>query len=450
MQVGPDEPRLILFFFESPVPIMLPDQATWGFVLEDDVPWLRDVPRAPVSSVEPLTDPDELGKAFVSFRFWQHKREAEPTFPSSELMATVRSVLNNREDVRPGRLGIVGLGDYTESESEPKSSLEAADIESDAVGEKSGLEQDVTVIEAVTPLLPSERQSPVLEALQRIMASMTEFTRVYRLGMRVRMPVVTYEMLPATEVVWLTRDPFDSRPEAWDSEVELLMFPERLSVRSQHPQLDEEGIDRLAAYWTLWRQGHPIIPYSERTMEARLALELYGDYGATVTQCQTSLEVLLDGLIQLLLWEEQADPSGVAETVYASSLQKRVRAQLPSRLGGNWTTNIAMREWSAVLAPLRHRTVHGAYRPTRDEAIHALDTVSDIDDFVRGRLASRRNDYPRTTLLILGRPGLERLGAWTGKIRRFAEAADEEPNWINSFRTWRDALNVAREATGNM
>lgn len=72
--------------------------------------------------------------------------------------------------------------------------------------------------------------------------------------------------------------------------------------------------------------------------------------------------------------------------------------------------------------------------------------MSLVDDYFRKRLIDRRNAYKRVTLMVLGKPGLERYGMWSGKIKRFAEEeADEEPRWDESFRAWHDEVIRMRQ-----
>lgn len=445
-----DSQRFIVFFFESPEPLMLPEGTTWVSVLEDEVDWLRGVMRAPTPDSAPFPQDALDGRDFVSFRFWQGSTQIEPPLPSSELQRVLRDVLPF-EDVAASRVGIAGWNEDEEAElvemGGATSHLEEQEDDDEEEDVSSFLEHSVTIVEAVTPLIPSPRQSDVLEALQKVMAALNEFSRVYRLANKVPMLPVTYETLPASGVYWTTRDPF-APDGGWVDQLELLMFPERLPGRTQHPELNEERLQNLTLYWDVWRRGGPLLPYSERSLDARLALENFGDYANCVVQCQVAIEVLFDTLLQLMLWEENVLPEEAASGAYRDRLHKRIRTQFPHRLGGNWNTKGGgvVGRWGQKLAPLRNRIVHTGYRPTRDEALEGMAIMAELDEFFRDRLVAKRTSYPRTTLMTLGSPGLQRYGVWGGKIRRFAERADEDPNWIHAFNEWRDQFVEARRA----
>ena len=71
--------------------------------------------------------------------------------------------------------------------------------------------------------------------------------------------------------------------------------------------------------------------------------------------------------------------------------------------------------------------------------------MTDVHDFVSRRLVDKRNNYMRTTLMFLGRHGLEQFGAWAGMIKRFSERADEEPSWDRSFQRWQEQMLATKQ-----
>jgi hypothetical protein len=182
-------------------------------------------------------------------------------------------------------------------------------------------------------------------------------------------------------------------------------------------------------------------------LDAYVSLERDGRFGDAVVSAQTGMEVLLDGLLALMLWEEGVTPEDAAAGPFSDiGFEKRVRTHFHRRLGGNWSTTGrgVMSEWAREVARMRGRVVHSGYRPSANEARRALDITVRVDAFIRKRVMERRNVYPRTTLLLLGRPGLERAGVWRGRIKEFAERADLEPDWIASFAAWRTDLDRLR------
>jgi hypothetical protein len=447
------DPRMVVFFFESPDPFMLPSGSTFGFILDREIEWLKNIRMQPVEGVSPVPE-EGTGRLSVSFRFWRSTARQEPPTPSDALMEIIRRVMPADKTVATS-VGIVGLGDPPgewpdQSNFQHREQVEGEPVETASEDYSTDQpEMDVTIIEAVTLLLPSEHDaSPIVEALHRCMESFTEFSRVYRLSNKLAMHPITYERLPPT-VFWATRKLANEKGNQWDQGFELLVFPTRMPGRTHHPELGEEGLQKLKVFYEHYRGGNPMIPYSERTLDARLSFDSLGDYTNCVIQCQTAVEVLFDALLSLLLWEEKMEPKRVAREIFSDKLHKRVRTHFGPRLGGDWNTKGrgAVGRWAQYLVPLRNRTVHTAHRPTRSEASNALAVVTDLDDFFRARLADKRSSYMRTALMVLGRPGLERQGVWSGKIRRFAERADEEPNWDHSFRQWQEQVMAAREET---
>lgn len=92
------------------------------------------------------------------------------------------------------------------------------------------------------------------------------------------------------------------------------------------------------------------------------------------------------------------------------------------------------------LSDLRHSVVHAGYLPDEHEAQEALTTLESAETVVKERLVSRRMTYPRTTLLVLGEPGLRRLNGWDARMIAWVDAhASQEADWITTFRLWRDA-----------
>jgi hypothetical protein len=437
------DPRLVVFFFESPEPFMLPDGATYSIMLGREVEWLRNISMHPVEGLGPLPEEDWNGQLFASFRFWRSSVDQAVPLPSDALMEKIKLVMP-AEVVKTWGVGIVGP-----DEDDISRAYQAVMKHGDEPGRASRrkrqqraprkLRHHVSIIEAVTPLLPSEHDaSPIVEALHRCIEPFADLSRVYRLSNRLPMRPITYERLPPV-VFWATRKLVAGQGDQWDEGLEMLLFPERMPGRMAHDELGDEGIERFNMFYGRYLGGNPIVAYSERTLEARLSFDTLGDYPNCVIQCQTALEVLFDSLLSMLLWEEGVEPDAAAK-IFAESLHKRIRTYFGPRLGGDWNTKGRgpVAAWAQHLVPLRNRVVHAAYPPTRLEAGNALATVTDIDNHFRARLVATRNRYPRTTLMILGRPGLERYGAWSGKIKRFVEeGADDEPNWDRAFSHWR-------------
>ena len=208
-----------------------------------------------------------------------------------------------------------------------------------------------------------------------------------------------------------------------------------------------EEMEKLRIYLSHTIVENPFGAYSLRSKEASAALYQRGDTSDAVVKGQIAAEVLLDTILMSMLWEEGLDPADAALEVFEDSLATRVRKQYARRLGGNWSASgkgpIAAWVWN--MARLRGCVVHGNYAPTRDEAKRALTALDGLDSFLRRRLVAKRLQYKRTTLMLLGRPGLERLGGWSGQIVKFMDTeAGNEPDWRLTLKHWRERLNQAR------
>lgn len=201
----------------------------------------------------------------------------------------------------------------------------------------------------------------------------------------------------------------------------------------------------------LWN-GSPLELAMERSLVASQYLGKQGDYASAVIHAALSSEIILDSALAMMLWEEQLEsPDFVAAVdvfneVKNGGLASRVKREYAPRLGGNWnpTVNGPVCRWSEDLAHLRGRVVHRGYRPSRREAERALDASDGLLEFIKIRLALKAKKYPRTCLMILGEPGLRRIGGWKW-ARVFLDATDEHPlSWFSGYSHWRDIVDSVR------
>jgi hypothetical protein len=137
-----------------------------------------------------------------------------------------------------------------------------------------------------------------------------------------------------------------------------------------------------------FKRGHPLVAYGEMSQESYRALEQEGDYRRAVTYAQTAVEILLDRVLALMLWEEDEDPTQTAETIFSSSFPKRVRTHFPPRLGGDWNTRGTGEGQPAVRR-----------RARRQRRLHQ---GSQADHFIQSEVA-QRSAAPCTESRRLGR-----------------------------------------------
>ena len=165
---------------------------------------------------------------------------------------------------------------------------------------------------------------------------------------------------------------------------------------------------------------------------------------AALVACHTAGEVFFDALLLRLAWEEITHFNGSVLTQdevvdWFSSrtpLSTRLRTSYHVRLHGGWDADRPenpISEWTAKVARVRNRIVHGGYRPTEQEASEALAALDAVELYVLDLIARDRNRtrYPRTVFMMLGEVGMRRRGVYNGQIRRTIEAAPA--NWVQSF-----------------
>src|SRR5207244_4032221 len=109
-------------------------------------------------------------------------------------------------------------------------------------------------------------------------------------------------------------------------------------------------------------------------------------------------------------------PEDAAARFREGGVLRRIRQEFPPRLKGNWSLrgSAEVARWFADVYSLRHRVVHGGYRPTRPEARQTIHAMRGLERFIFDRVAARRIAFPRATLLTLAEPGLRKRGLWSG------------------------------------
>lgn len=408
--------RLVVFFLELPEPLPVVDGSTISIEMDERVPELEGLDLRVLASGPAVAHLS--GKLFVSFRFWQV--DASDLTPLPFLEATFKLIRR----IMPAHLH----------------------SQEDAGACGPHFASYHTVVEAVTLLRwghdRENTQDELTRAFDRCEEQLGKVVDAYRAYKRSNMQALRREVLPPV-VPFVTRDVLSE--DSWDEHISWFLLHMNVPVADEF--LDSAQMNKVLLLHSQRIRGHPFATYSLRSIEAYAALSRFGNTSEAVVRAQMSIEVLMDGLLAWMLWEEGADPVDAAERFFMEGLTKRVRTHYGPRLGGNWSTQGRgpMAQWRDKLYHLRGRVIHANYVPARAEARTALDAMGLVDSFVRTRLVANKNRYKRTTLMLLGTPGLEKRGAWSGEIRRFAETkADLEPDWLASFAEWRERLNAAR------
>ncbi len=297
-----------------------------------------------------------------------------------------------------------------------------------------------TVAEVATPLLPCDGgdfQPALSDAFDRCLEELRSLMRAYvtvTKDVRFR-PISRQTCQPI--VPWTTQ----GLDGAWGP---LGLFMVHLGERVipfAADELTDEQIHALQVTLERARKGDPFASYVERARVARRAHRIDGDYPTTVIAAYTACEVLLNTALLAMAWEEgmaRDDTRGWFEG--QGGFMARVQGQVVPRLGGRWTSGspedplVLLR----ALSKSRNDVVHNGHLPEEREAATALDIVEAIEVFVKELLGAKRRTYPRTALLLLGRPGMERLGLRDRWMVNFMNnQAAQEPDWIATFTAWR-------------
>jgi hypothetical protein len=409
-------PRLIVFAIPLRDPLPLAHESTFARVYDDSpVEELSDVQVRATADLPPY--PEELqGRRTVSMRIWQlHRDESTEDY---ELARAAFQVLGHVS----GQLGDEsGPGDHP--------APEGPDYR--------------TVVEAVTVVLnPEDVQATddKPDPLTRCIAALTDQVRAYRVADNVPIPELTYERIfPIVPYVWrelYTTDYFDGIN---------IMLLEHSNVRVPSPEvMQENALEKYTQFLARLARRDPFFLYSERRLEAQNALNRDGEYAESAIQGAIASEVLLSGVLGMMLWEESLATANRGEAISALSLDiaKRVRTCYHDRLGSNWqlTGRGPVSSWYTITAGLRNRVVHRGYRPSKSEAQESLDALFGLEKFICDRLAACSERYPRTTLALLGRDGLDRRGAWSPEL--FSEAAiGDIQEAVGAYVGWREDVD---------
>lgn len=171
-----------------------------------------------------------------------------------------------------------------------------------------------------------------------------------------------------------------------------------------------------------------------------------------MVQAFTAGEVFLDSLLMMLVWEEITYNGGTLtreDVAYLYSFQNnhgwRVNSQFSHRLRG-WDRGPSPRaheKWLDLAAKTRSKVVHTGYIPPEQEASEVIEICLELVERVKCLLASdaNRTKYPRCALLLLSRTGLERFGAYKGKVKALFEAQGNGV-WAEEFVRFQNEVRV--------
>ncbi|OBJ36293.1 hypothetical protein A5630_07870 [Mycolicibacterium mucogenicum] len=228
-----------------------------------------------------------------------------------------------------------------------------------------------------------------------------------------------------------------------DGEAAIYVLPQNIARLPSRRDFDAAEMQAFDSF--LSRSDGAFSGYLASQSEARAALLHRGDARSSLLASATACEVFLDDFLKHLLWEQLASPEGClamfVEKSAITTVLTRTRKELGPLIGGNWNdhTQRDLGDWQACVARLRHRTIHGGYVPTLDEARAALDASDRLRDHAAGVLVRRLKKFPRTALMLIGSRALEARGQLTKAVRCEIESGGAE-QWGERFVRWRKCL----------
>lgn len=297
-----------------------------------------------------------------------------------------------------------------------------------------------TTLEIVTPVLPTQDRDfshAVSVAFDRCLEELSGVMTAYQMATDdVRFRPITRRTCPVTV-------PFHFRiPETGlgFGVGEFLVHEGNTGLPFAPEEFGNEQIRRFEIFRKRQQLRDPLHSYSQRRRSAGQSFRVDGDWSTAIVSTYTACEVLCNTLILSLAWEEGLS----RETTLAwfggqGGFMSRIRARLVKRLGGDWDESNPKSVASLIVEISNHRNriVHVGELATEAEAKRVLICMNFIEDYIKQRLAVKRNHYPRTTLSLLGIEGLERRKLYNGKIRRWFDATGAgEPEYTGWFRRW--------------
>lgn len=433
-------PRLAFFLIPLPEPLPIPHGSTYTF-LGVASPELTGFAFQPTDETQPLPDTSS-GRIFTSLRFWQRldqqaydreMAEFEVVHDVARALAPPEAFERFREEYERWEQEELEQEETPEPHpGEAYSWLGDPELDDD---EFSRTPAYVTIVEGVTPIVHVDDTDAMSAAYDRVVNAISDLVRAYRIASRLPVAPVTAERL-SFSIYYLTRNAAGEADWSHGLFLRHLVPPQAFTLAPMTP----EQMESFNTHLTASKQGHPLVPLAERAVDASRALRLRGDTSNAVILTQLMIEILLDTTLELLLLDEGAGAEDAAATL-ALPLTRKVATQFAPRLGGRWDLRQGIvADWLRDVYRLRGRVIHGGYVPTRGEAWQAVATAEAFERFVRDRIGSSRTRYPRTALLILGVTGLERMGVWSGQIKRRNDEIGD--GLLTEYNAWHEALEA--------
>ncbi|MDJ0454062.1 hypothetical protein [Gordonia amicalis] len=408
-------PCVVGFMILLPDPIPIPQKATWYSTTDEQVPELDGEALVAQPGVAPFPVLDGEHN-FVSLRFWQMADNSPTPFVhESKLLMKAFDAMHPTGNEDPGH-------EYLDQELVP--------------GDKYR-----TVVEAIT--FNSEEPSDTT-AIDRCLNELMKFYRSYRVVASRPLPELTVRRLFPT-VLTFRRAPEETEVTFVGTTILEDGAPPNLGGLTSEIGTDFTMFDQAAGLQSRLDRLDPLARYAECRTDAGYALHGVGSFRDTVIHLGIACEVLFDGLLGMLIWEEGTSVDEAAE-LFSGTITTRIKNEFHTRLGGTWRLDRGeLGDWSTKVADVRNRVVHSGYRPSEAEALAAEAAADSLRDFAARRLAALGRKYPCTNVVFFGDqpvpqgvPTLNRAArSWLEVNRDSLDAKRAEHN------AWREAVNTA-------
>jgi hypothetical protein len=304
--------------------------------------------------------------------------------------------------------------------------------------------QPWTVVEAIVcwPNDGSEAGNDEMTRMfDRAIAEIRVFLRAYSRVAEAPLPIVSHETLPVG-LLYLSVNSLDRMEDA-----ALGVFFVHMHVRHQPATLSTDKLDGLPRVLAEESDGEPGAVATSLILQAHEALHNRGDYMSTVILSAAAAELQLVLVLSYLLWESGVRPEDAAARI-TKDVTSIARTELPALVGGDWN-DVRVVAWDTDVRKMRNMSVHGLYRPTREDARRSVRGLNALQEFIRDRLVDDRNRtrYPRSAVSILGVPTLTALGKYNGTVRRVTENPSEY-KWSWAFAQWNKFARMIDPGTG--
>jgi len=278
------------------------------------------------------------------------------------------------------------------------------------------------------------------DAFDRSIEELSRLLRVVRIQQNdPTIPLVGRDSLPGG-VIYIVRYGEDGENILFQRHMGILMVNLGQTIPSDvRDDIDEREFHEIMIRYSSWIRGDPFFAAQDQYQRGNRARWIEIDFQGAVVAFYTAIEMFCNGLLGLCQWESGGTREELIGWLEKEGFDKRLRDRFHGFLGGNWDA----RSTSSPLQPLddtarvRHRVVHAAYEPTQEEVDNAALAFSELSEFAKDRLIASKYSFPRTTMLLLGKSGLERKNAWSRRFERLAEVLVNEDDWLQTYTAWR-------------